>query len=137
MRAIAYALLLGCAAPATRAPRTGAPLRCELRDYAIRSVEPLVEPDPRSKVGVVQMRGAALFVDARPNLTAEWLQYQLSRHVRAARTAAPSPDCPLDVDDPTIAVRSSGDGFIVHIRSDDDQTADEILRQARALAGAR
>lgn len=134
MRASLLALAVACSS-STHTPqpaRTGPPLPCELRDYTIRSVAEYVERDVRSKVGAARLRGAELFVEAQPGLTAEWLDLQFERHIQAART--PTADCPLDVDDAKVTVQSSGPGFLVRIRVDDENEAGEILRRARALA---
>lgn len=133
MRVATIALLVACSnTPHSHRARTGPPLPCELRDYTIRSVAEYVERDGRSKVGVARLRGAELFVEAQPGLTAEWLHLQLERHLQAART--PTADCPLDVDDAKVTVQSSGPGFLVRIRADDEDDAGEILRRAHALA---
>ena len=78
------------------------------------------------------VRGAELAIEARPGLTAEWLELELERHVAAA-----SPDCPLDVGAPRVTVRSARDGFVVEIRGDSDAAAREILRRARGLVAGR
>jgi len=117
--------------------RNGPPLRCELADYTVDSVSPYAERDPRSKVGATRARGAELFIEAQPSVTAEWLQRQLARHVEDARRAAPSAECPLDVLGASVSVRSGGTGFIVRIRTEEEDDANEILRRARALTGPR
>ncbi len=127
----ALLVLAACSPPPPTPPRTGPPLPCELRDYTITSVTAYVERT--GKLGATRVRGAELFVQAQPDLTAEWLQLQLARHVEAARRATPTVDCPLDVLDPTITVQASGPGFIVRIRADNAEDGDEILRRARAL----
>ncbi len=43
--------------------------------------------------------------------------------------------CPLAIKDVSAAVEGTETGFAVAIRSDDSQTAQEILRRARALVG--
>jgi hypothetical protein len=132
---VCFVIACAAATPPPRPPRTGAPIACELRDYTIVSVGEYHERDTRTKVGGMRLSGAELVVQAQPGLTAEWLQLQLSRHVEAARGAAPSPDCPLDVDDATVTVRSSGTGFLVRIRAKPDRDAAEILRRTRSFAG--
>lgn len=133
MRILLLLLVVGCGAAPPRPARTEPPLACELRDYTITSVRAYVERAPTSKVGLTRPRGAELFVQAQPSLTAEWLQLQLDRHVEAERRAAPTPDCPLDVDAPTVTVQSSGPGYIVRIRADNEDDAGEILRRAQTL----
>ncbi len=135
MRILPVLFMIACSTSA-RAPqsaRTGPPIPCELRDYTITSVDAYIERDGNAKIGVNRLRGAELFVEARPSLTAEWLHLQLARHIEAARHATPTADCPLDVDDPTIAVQSSGPGFVVRIRADNEDDANEILQRSKAL----
>lgn len=138
MRALvgSWALLLACSSTgrATQRARTGPPLRCELRDYAITSVAAYVEHDGHTKIDVTRLRGAELRVEAQPSLSAEWLHLILSKHLEAARHAAPTADCPLDVDDPTVSVEPGDSGFVVRIRAENEDDAAEILRRARALA---
>ena len=135
MRVLVFSFAIACSSnhQAPQPARTGPPLACELRSYTIRSVSAYMERDGRSKVGASRLRGAELFVEAQPGLTAEWLHLQLERHIQAARTATPTADCPLDVDDPQISVASSGTGFVVRVTVDEEEVADEILRRARRL----
>jgi hypothetical protein len=138
VRALCLVFAVACTttpAPAPNGPVAGA-LRCELRDYAITAVDASREPGRSSKLSSARVRGAELFVQAQPNLTAEWLRLVLARHVEAARRAKASPDCPLDVGAPEITVESSGPGFTVRILSTDEADAAEILRRARALTSA-
>lgn len=75
--------------------------------------------------------GARAYVPAKPGLTGEWLHAQLAR-----RSAEPRPgtDCPLDVPDVSITVRSAGPGFWVSLTSRDHDAAKEVLRRAQTLA---
>jgi hypothetical protein len=133
---VRYALIALAACAGARRPspsRTGTPLPCELREYTVTSVGAYVEHDGHTKIDVTRLRGAELLVQAQPSLTAEWLHLVLVKHIEAARRAAPSPDCPLDVDDATVTVESSGPGFVVRIRAEDEDDAAEILRRARTL----
>ena len=133
MHAVAIAFVAGCVSAASpRAARTGPALTCELRQYAVTSVAPFTERALSSKTGMnPRARGAQMFIQAQPGLTAEWLRLQLGRHIESARTAAPTADCPLDVDGAAVTVDSSGPGFLVTIRATDQDAADEILRRAR------
>jgi hypothetical protein len=129
-------IVLACACSqnaAPPAPRNGPPLRCELADYTVDSVNPYAERDPRSKIGATHPGGAELFIEAQPTVTAEWLQLQLTRHIEGAPRAALSAACPLDVPGASVSVRSGGTGFIVRIRAEREDDANEILRRARAL----
>jgi hypothetical protein len=82
-------------------------------------------------------RGAVVTFVAVPGMTAEWLQRLVDCHV--ARNAVlghvdpTMPACPLVPRGVTAKVTSTGIGFAVAMRSDDPETAKEILRRARAL----
>ena len=134
MKLVPALLVIACGGAPPQPARTGPPLACELRDYTITAVRAYAERDPASKIGTTRARGAELFVEAQPSLTAEWLQLQLGRHLDAERRSAPTADCPLDVDDAKVTVHAEGPGYLVRIRGDNDDAASEILRRARALA---
>lgn len=94
------------------------------------------------KVATTRTTGAEVTFRAVPGMTAEWLQRLVDCHVARngvigyAQTTRAMPRCPLAVADVQTEVRSVGDGFTVAIRSDDRDTAEEILRRAKALIGA-
>lgn len=104
----------------------------------IASVEPLVERTSSSKLGLSSRQvGAVVRFRAVPGLTGEWLQRLVDCHL--ARNAAlghivpEMPDCPLVPRGVQARVRSIGNGFAVEIRSDDSDTAREILARAQRL----
>jgi hypothetical protein len=105
----------------------------------IRAVTPLREEVPVGKTKNTRTAGAEITFFAIPGLTAEWLQRVVDCHL--ARNAAIGHEtasaemtyCPLTLRGVTAKVRSTGDGFAVAVRSDDDATAQEILRRAESL----
>lgn len=104
----------------------------------IASVEPLSENVSSGKGGQPpKMTGAVITFRALPGLTAEWLQRVVDCHL--ARNAAlghdvpEMPSCPLVPKNVTARVTSTGAGFAVAVRSDDSDTAVEVLRRARSL----
>lgn len=105
----------------------------------IHSVGPLREEVPVGKNKTTRTAGAEITFLAVPGLTAEWLQRVVDCHL--ARNAAIGHEtassemayCPLTLRGVTARVRSTGDGFAVAVRSDDEATAQEILRRAEAL----
>lgn len=104
----------------------------------IASVEPLnVTVD--GKPQLTRMEGAVVAFRAVPGMTAPWLQRVVDCHL--ARNAAlghdvpEMPDCPLVPKNVTAKATATDAGFAVAIRSDDSQTAQEILKRARALGG--
>lgn len=103
----------------------------------IASVEPLVENVPSGKVQFSKTTGAVITFRARPGMTAQWLQRMVDCHL--ARNAAlghdvpEMPYCPLVPKNVTARVTATETGFAVAVRSDDSDTAAEVLRRARAL----
>lgn len=104
------------------------PSTCELDRYAPVTVRPHFESD-----GFVnedfnpppQLRGAEVFVPARPGLTAEWLWHELGARPGDARS------CATGVAGAEISVRPGGPGFVVTIRGDNGDSGQQILRLAR------
>lgn len=96
--------------------------------YTLLSVRPHYEAiNPKIIAG--RLRGAEIYVQAQPGLTAEWLRLELARHAVAARSTASA--CPSDLPATSIGVESHGPGFVVTIRAEDDAVAREIVRRAR------
>lgn len=106
---------------------------CLLREHRITSVTPYRVEERIGKSAVQRLRGAEVFVQAEPGLTAEWLQLTLARHVAQMRAPAVMPDCAFDVDDVAVRVESAGTGFRVRIMARDTDKAGEVLRRARLL----
>jgi hypothetical protein len=104
----------------------------------ITAVEPLMgrlgsrETDTSERVV-----GAVVTFRAVPGLTAEWLQRivdcHLARNASLGHEVPEMPNCPLVVRGAQARVRSTGDGFAVEIRSDNDAAAREILARAKRL----
>jgi hypothetical protein len=101
----------------------------------VESVEPLYEPT--GKAGRV-LRGAVLRVRPTAGVSAEWLQRSIECHAAHVATLGYSSkgmgECPLALKDIEVTVTSGGNSFVVHMRSRDWATANEVLRRARALA---
>lgn len=106
----------------------------------IARVEPYVQKTTTPRPTFERELGAVVTFRAVPGLTAEWLQREVDCHL--ARNAAlghdvpEMPNCPLVPRSVTVRVRSVGDGFAVEIRSDDPDTAHEILTRAQRVAAA-
>ena len=83
--------------------------------------------------------GATVIFRPVPGLTAEWLQHEVNCHVaRASAAGHEMPEmnyCPLVLKDVRATASSTGEAFAVQVTSDNMQTAQEILRRARALVG--
>lgn len=106
---------------------------CVLHEHRITSVTPYRVEERIGKSAVQRLRGAEVFVQAEPGLTAEWLQLTLARHVAQMRGSTAMPDCAFDVDDVAVRVESGGTGFRVRIMARDTDKAGEVLRRARLL----
>ena len=108
----------------------------------IRSVSPFREERAIGRASTSRTAGAVVVFNAVPGMTAEWLQRVVSCHL--ARNAAigfdvastDMPTCPLTLRGVEATVASVGDGFSVTLRSDDTDTANEVLRRARALTAS-
>lgn len=111
-------------------PRTN----CPLREHHVLSVTPYYTPK-RVKKGpaMLRLRGAELFVEAQPGLTAEWLQLTLERHIAEPHNSAAETDCALAEKNVSVQVGSGGNGFHVWIVGRDLPEAKEILRRAKLL----
>lgn len=104
------------------------PSTCELDRYAPVSVRPHYEDYVSSTEdfpAARQLRGAEVFVPARPGLTAEWLWHELGVRPGDARS------CATGVAGAEIRVTSGGPGFVVTIRGGDEDSGRQILRLSR------
>lgn len=107
---------------------------CLLQQQRITTVLPYRTGEHLGKAAVQQIRGARVFVQAAPGVTAEWLQLEFRRHLTAMK-AADMPDCVFDVDSVRVDVTSGGDGFWVTLRAGTQKDGQEVLRRARLLVG--
>ncbi len=102
----------------------------------IAGVEPLIER-VASKAPGERRVGAIVTFHAVPGMTTEWLQRvvdcHLARNAALGHTVPEMPNCPLVPKGAEARVSSTGSGFAVAIRSEDEQTAREILARAQRL----
>jgi len=126
--------LCACAGTQTAAlerkppPRALDPSACELDRYAPVTVRPHYENYVSSTEdfpSAPQLRGAEVFVPARPGLTAEWLWHELGARPGDARS------CATGVAGAEVSVTSGGPGFVVTIRGSDENSARQILLLSR------
>lgn len=109
----------------------------------ITAVQPLVEERRSGPKGpaVTRVAGAEVTLRAVPGLTAEWLQRlvdcHLARNAALGHVVEEMPNCPLVPRGAMASVSSTGDGFTVSIRADDDAAARDILARAERLQAAR
>lgn len=106
----------------------------------IEGVDILTLPIAASSGGG-RVSGASIHLRALPGMTAEWLQRVTDCHLaHDAVTGDARPGrsgCPLNLRGVTATVTSTGRGFAIDIRSDDVETANEIIRRGRALPTVR
>jgi hypothetical protein len=122
------------------APAAAKPASCILREHHIIAVAPYVVESPRGpreihegRAAVRELRGATVFVQAEPGLTAEWLQLTLSRRVAGMQEAGGMQGCAFGVNDIQVKVTSTGMNFGVYLIARDPRKAQEVLRLARQL----
>ncbi len=100
-------------------------------------VEPIQSEPPTRGGGPPIVQGAKVTFRAVPGLTAEWLQRVVTCHLARSSTlghnAKEMDYCPLSLKDVTATVTSVGDGFAIAVRSDNRDSAKEILRRAESL----
>lgn len=99
-------------------------------EYTVTKAVPYRAPVRHGQGTYDQLVGARLYVPAKPGLTGEWLHAELARRANQPRAGT---ECPLDVPDVNITVRSGGPGFWVGLSTEDTGDAKEVLRRARAL----
>jgi hypothetical protein len=124
------------------APAAERPAACSLWEHHIVAVTPYVVESPRGpreihegRPAVRELRGATVFVQAEPGLTAEWLQLTLSRRVAEMQRAGNIKGCAFGVNDIQVKVTSTGIDFGVYLIARDPRKAQEVLRLARLLVG--
>jgi len=88
----ALALLATTAAPAVSFASSSSSRNCVLHEQKVTSVAPYRVEERIGRSSVLRLKGAEVFVQAKPGLTAEWLQLTLVRHVAAMRGPASMPD---------------------------------------------
>jgi hypothetical protein len=103
----------------------------------IANVAPLYGQVSSGKGQQARMEGAVVAFRAVPGMTAPWLQRVVDCHL--ARNAAlghdvpEMPYCPLVPKGVTATVTPTPAGFAIAVRSEDIETANEVLRRARML----
>lgn len=134
---------------ASEALRTAEEAACAGLDEDERAISPFewaaadiasVEPYSVNRGGKQpddHLVGAVVTVRAVEGLTTEWLQRvsdcHLARNAAVGHDMPEMPDCPLVPKGAAVNVTSTGTGFAVAIRSEDDAAAADILARARRL----
>ncbi len=106
----------------------------------IRAVAPLYETRMvQGKTPTKHLVGAQVVFRAVTGMTAEWLQRLLDCHgarnaaIGYATTRTAMPHCPLAIGPVTTEASSTGDGFTVEIRAEENQDAEQIRDRAMGL----
>jgi hypothetical protein len=136
---VAVALAVATLAPVTSfaresEPRPTASAACPFVGHHL-SVAPYYVEETHIKTTTKRLAGARITVEAEPGLTAEWLRLQIGRHLNTMGNSSSMRPCPLHADDVRFDVQSEGTGFTVKLIAVDPKKADDVLREARALAG--
>jgi hypothetical protein len=135
IRAFAATLAIAAVTAVPALAHAGSPDRppCILNDHHIVSVAPIQVEAHEGKATYQRTRGAQVYLQAEPGLTAEWLQLQLERHLTEMKGAASMPDCAFDLSNVRVDVTSSGPGFLVRLTAPDTKTGEEVLRRVQLL----
>jgi hypothetical protein len=104
---------------------------CILSGHNVLAVEPLKIDEHYGRNVVTRLRGAQVYIQAEPGLTAEWLQLSLQRHAAAMKGAMPN--CAFDLSGVRVDVASNGPGFWVRLVAPDTKSGEEVLRRAELL----
>lgn len=132
---VAAALTLAVAAPNLASAASAVAAPCILRDHKVGSVTPYKVDEHVGKATFTRLRGAQVFVQAEPGLTAEWLRLTLGQHLAAMQGGGSMRHCAFDVNDVRVEVESVGAGFSVKLIAKDADHAQEVLRRASLLFG--
>jgi hypothetical protein len=118
----------------SHASATG-PSDCVLREHRVVSVEPYQIEQQYGRFISPQLRGAQIYVQAEPGLTAQWLQLTLEQHLGQMKGgSAAMTDCAVD-GNVRVEVTPAGSGYWVRLIAPDSKSGEEVLRRARLLVG--
>jgi len=131
--AASIALAAATAVPTVSHAATGAHAPCILDEHHVVSVVPYQVEEHSGKAVYQRVRGAQVFIQAEPGLTAEWLQLNLQSHTAAMQGPAAMPDCAFDLSNVRVEVTSAGSGFWVRLIAPDAKSGEEVLRRAQLL----
>jgi hypothetical protein len=110
------------------------PNPCIFGEHRVVSVEPYRVDQQYGKMTIKQVRGAQVYVQAEPGLTAAYLQLQLDRHFADMKGGSAMPDCVFGIDNVRIDVSRAGAGYWVTLAAANASSGEEVLRRARLLA---
>ena len=106
---------------------------CVFGRYQVTAVKAYkVEESAGKATKVSRLKGARIFVQAEPGLTAEWLELEIGRHLRQMQGTTMK-NCALQISGVRAEAASAGSGFWVTITAPDEQKANQVLERARLL----
>ncbi len=120
--------LSGSVSSASAAP---APKRCLLNDYSMLQVAPFKTDENFGLGGYTVLKGAQMYVAAKPGLTAEWLTLQVQRELSQLQLGA-DPLCQPVVKNVKVSVAPAGGGFWVFLSAPDEKSAQALFRWTKA-----
>lgn len=119
-------------ASANPAPTTK---RCLLNNYSMLQVAPYNMDENYGYGGYTVLKGAQMYVAAKPGLTAEWLTLQVQREIANLQSGA-DPLCKPNVKNVKVSVAPSGGGFWVFLSAPDVKSAQQLFRWTKANVAA-
>jgi hypothetical protein len=129
--AVMAVTLAGAATTASANPTPAK--RCVLDDVPAVSVAPFRTDENFGLGTYTVLKGAQLYVPARPGLTAEWLTLSVQRELAKLERSA-DPACRPNTRSVQVLVESSGPGFWVFLSAPDQHSAASLLSWAKRLA---
>jgi hypothetical protein len=133
MASILAVALSGAAMSASAAP---APQRCLLNGYSMLQVAPLKLEENYGYGGYTVLKGAQMYIQAKPGLTAEWLTLQVQREL-ASLQAGSDPLCQPAVKNVKVSAAPAGAGFWVFLQAPDAKSGQQLFRWTQANVAAR
>ena len=121
------ASVLGVVSPVAASPN--GEQACVFDRYAAVSVAPYHQDEDYGLGTYSQLRGAQVFVEAQPGLTAEWLNLSVQRGLAEMQ-------CGPNLKDVRVSVMSAGAGFWVTLSASDDGAAKALLSWAKGIVPA-
>lgn len=116
---------------ASSASAAATPKRCLLNDYSMLSVAPLRMDENYGLGSYSALKGAQMYIAAKPGLTAEWLTLQVQREIARLQAGA-DPLCGAPSAKVKVSVVSAGGGFWVYLQAPDAKSAESLFRWTKA-----
>jgi hypothetical protein len=117
--------------PAAAPPATAAPT-CLFDSYPARAVAPYTVETNLGYGTATELRGAQVFVNAKPGLTAEWLNRETQLWLRN-QPINPNDECSPPTRNMMVDVAPGGPGFWVRLAARDEKTGRKVMNWARNI----